>query len=178
MSFQVPRITCLKHCIAGGWRSVMQCVPVLCIRSDWSWRNYFDHCFGHMFQRFQHRDPIFTQTWNFGPRHPLQHRRVVCVCVLHDTVLSQLTGLPEGKQVTSHAAFQNEDNHKQRQRCQCLADGWFINVSSMNWSGVLSGDHWDKTAPVTQKHRHCWWLMMVMPECCNRWVRSNRNSWD
>lgn len=91
------------------------------------------------------------------------------VRVLHDTSLSRLTVLPEGKQVTStHTAFQNEDNHKQRQRCQCLTDGSFINVSSMNWSGALSVGHWDKTALVTQKPKHCWLRVMVMPEWCSR----------
>lgn len=32
---------------------------------------------------------------------------------------------------SASVSFTNEDNHKQRQRCQCLADGFFINVSSM-----------------------------------------------
>lgn len=51
---------------------------------------------------------------------------------------------------SASVSFTNEDNHKQRSRCQCLEDGFFMNVSSIRGSGVLSSGCWDKTAPFTQ----------------------------
>lgn len=101
-------------------------------------------------------------------------------CVLCDTAPSRLTGLPGGKQVTSHTAFPKEASRKQRQRCRCLADGRFINVSSMNWSGALSVGHWDKTDQVTQKPKH-WWLLvggLVTPEWCRGVLWSKQEQLD
>lgn len=127
-------------------------VPVLCIRSGWSRSNSFD---GHIVPE---RVPT---SWPHS-RTGLKFWAILCnkrgQCVCHATLLclgwragqkankSNHTHTHTGTHShTKHTALQNEDNHKQMQRCWCLADGGFINVSSMNWSGVLSVGRWDKS---------------------------------
>lgn len=143
----VSRNTCLKHEIADGWTCTMpQCYASYQVGHWW---NSCDHCCGHIVpERVPTSWPFFCKGLKFWTSASYATKEgSVCHVTL---LLSTLTGLPGGKQVASHTAFQNEDNHKPRQRCQCLADGGFINVSSMNWSGVLSVGHWDKTAQVTR----------------------------
>lgn len=96
----------------------------------------------------QHHDPILARAWNFGPSFATKEGSVCYATLL---CLGWRAGQKANKsnhthtKHTKHTALQNEDNHKQRRRCRYLADGGFINVSSMNWSGVLSVGRWDKS---------------------------------
>lgn len=64
---------------------------------------------------------------------------------------------------SASVSFTDEDNHKRRQRCQCLADGFFVNVSSMTL--ICGAKRWP-LAPKQQPRTT--WLVMTLSDWCLR----------